>query len=85
MGLAIQLPFFLWRVGYLLISGKRGKVAGTRFRDHLMYFWPFYGGANTPYGKGLDYLSRHEAKDEEALARSQLAGIRLLILAPSGG
>jgi hypothetical protein len=81
MGLAIQLPFFLWRVGYLLISGKRGKVAGTRFRDHLMYFWPFYGGANTPYGKGLDYLSRHEAKDEEALARSQLAGIRLLILA----
>jgi hypothetical protein len=81
MGLAIQLPFFLWRVGYLLLSGKRGKVAGTRFRDHLMYFWPFYGGANTPYGKGLDYLSRHEAKDEEALARAQLAGIRLLILA----
>ncbi len=81
MGLAIQSPFFLWRIGYLLLSGKRGKAAGTRFRDHLMYFWPVYGGTNTPYGKGLDYLSRHEAQDEAALARSQLAGIRLLILA----
>jgi hypothetical protein len=81
VGLAIKFPFFLWRAGYLLISGKRGKVAGTRFRDHLIYLWPVYGGTNTPYGKGLDYLSRHEAKDAEALARAQLAGIRLLILA----
>jgi hypothetical protein len=81
VGLAINLPFFLWRLGYMLISAKRGKVAGTRFRDHLMYLCPVYGGSNTPYGKGLEYLSRHEAKDEEALARAQLAGIRLLILA----
>jgi len=81
MGLAINLPFFLWRVGYLLMSGKRGKMAGTGFKDHLMYLWPSYGGSNTPYGKGLEYLSRNEAKDEEALARAQLAGIRLLLLA----
>jgi hypothetical protein len=81
VGLAIMLPFFLWRLGYLLFAGQRGKVAGTRFRDHLMYLWPVYGGSNTPYGKGHEYLSRHEAKDEEALARAQLAGIRLLILA----
>ena len=81
VGFAFQFPFFLWRVGYLLLSGKRGKAAGTRFRDHLMYFWPVYGGTNTPYGKGLDYLSRHEAQDEAALARAQLAGIRLLMLA----
>ena len=81
VGLAIMFPFFLWRVGYLLLSGQRGKVAGTRFRDHLIYFWPIYGGSNIPYGKGLEYLSRHEAKEEESLAIAQLAGIRLLILA----
>ena len=81
VGLAIKLPFFLWRVGYMLMSAKRGKMAGTGFKDHLMYLWPSYGGSNTPYGKGLEYLSRNEAKDEEALARAQLAGIRLLLLA----
>ena len=81
VGIAINLPFFIWRLGYMLISAKHDKVAGTRFWDHLMYLAPVYGGSNTPYGKGLDYLSRHEAKDEESLARSQLAGIRLLILA----
>ncbi|WAC08172.1 MAG: hypothetical protein OS130_02955 [Thermodesulfobacteriota bacterium] len=79
--LAINLPFLLWRLGYMLISAKHNKVAGTRFWEHLMYLAPVYGGTNTPYGKGLDFLSRHEAKDEEALARSQLAGIKLLILA----
>jgi len=78
-GLAIQMPFFLWRIGYMILSAKRGKTAGTRFTDHLIYLWPFYG-SNTPYGKGLDYLSRFEAKDETELAKSQLAGIKLLIL-----
>jgi len=81
MGLAINLPYFLWRVGYLLMSGKRGKMAGSGFKDHLMYLWPSYGGSDTPYGKGLEYLSRNEANDEGALARAQLAGIRLLLLA----
>jgi hypothetical protein len=81
VGLVVAMPFFLWRMGYLLLSGQRGRAAGTRFRDHLLYFWPLYGGSNTPYGKGLDYLSSHEAKDEEALAVAQLAGFRLLLLA----
>ena len=81
VGLAMKLPFFLWRLGYMFMSAKRGKMAGTGFKDHLMYLWPYYGGTFTPYGKGLEYLSRNEAKHEEALARSQLAGIRLLLLA----
>jgi hypothetical protein len=63
------------------MSGQRGRVAGARFGDHLLYMYPAYGGTNTPYGKGLDHLARHEATTEEALARSQLAGIKLLILA----
>ena len=85
LGVAVVFPFLLWRCGYLLLSGQHGRVAGTRFRDHLIYLWPAYGGNNTPYGKGLDYLSRSEAKTEEELARSQLSGIRLLLLAALWG
>ncbi|MGH7397686.1 MAG: hypothetical protein ACRELW_09120 [Candidatus Rokuibacteriota bacterium] len=80
-GLVLALPFLLWRIGYLLMSGQRGRVAGTRLSDHLLYCYPAYGGTNTPYGKGIDHLARHEARSDEALARSQLAGLKLLALA----
>jgi hypothetical protein len=80
-GLILALPFLLWRFGYLLMSGQRGRIADTRFSDHLLYLYPAYGGTNTPYGKGIDHLARSEARTEEALARSQLAGFKLLILA----
>lgn len=80
-GLVLTLPFLLWRLGYLLMSGQRGRMSGTRFSDHLLYLYPAYGGTNTPYGKGIDHLARHEARTDEALARSQLAGFKLLILA----
>jgi hypothetical protein len=80
-GLVLALAFLLWRLGYLLLSGQRGRMAGTRFSDHLLYVYPAYGGTGTPYGKGLDHLARHEAATAEALARSQLAGLKLLALA----
>jgi hypothetical protein len=80
-GLVLALPFLLWRLSYLVQSGQRGRVREARFLDHLLYIYPAYGGSNTPYGKGLDHLARHEAADEEALARSQLAGVKLLVLA----
>ena len=79
----LALPFLLWRIGYMLMSGQRGRIAGTRFSDHLLYLYPVYGGTNTPYGKGIDHLARHEAQTDEALARSQLAGLKLLALAGS--
>ena len=80
-GVVITLPFLLWRLGYLVKSGQRGHMSGTRFSDHLIYVYPSYGGSNTPYGKGLDYLARHEAHSQEELARSQLAGLKLVVLA----
>jgi hypothetical protein len=80
MLLVVVLPFLLWRLGYLLKTGQRGKAAGTTLGDHLFYVWPLWGGSETPYGKGLDHLSRHEARTAEALARSQLAGLKLLLL-----
>lgn len=76
MGVALTFPLLIWRCGYLLLSGQRGRAEGTSFLHHQIYLW----GTQTPYGKGLDYLSRYEAKSEEELAHSQLAGIKLLIL-----
>ena len=74
-------PFLLWRASYMLKSAAAGRVAGTKFLDHLFYLVPVFGGSNTPFGKGLEYLGRCEARNLEAMARSQLAGIRLLALA----
>ena len=81
LGFLIQLDFVAWRLSYLVLGASRGKIEGTTFRDHLFYLVPVFGGDNTPYGKGLDFLTRHEAADPGAFAKSQLAGIKLLILA----
>ncbi len=80
LGVAMVFPFLIWRCAYLVLAGQHGRMGGTRFADHLIYLWPAFGGNNTPYGKGLGYLSQCEAKTDVELARSQLAGIRLIIL-----
>jgi len=81
LGVLVQTSFLAWRMSYLVKFAGRGLVAGTKFHDHLFYLMPVFGGSSTPYGKGLDFLSRHEAHDPVAFARSQLAGIKLLLLA----
>ena len=80
-GCILVLPYLLWRIGYTLYTSQRGKMKGTQFTDHLAYIFPVWGGSDTPYGKGFDYLSANEAKDEEALAKSQLSGLKLFLLA----
>ena len=75
-----SFPYLLWRSGYMLLSGQRGKAAATRFKDHLFYIWPVWDGTNTPAGKGHDYLATVEAKEPEKYARSVLAGVKLLCL-----
>jgi len=77
----ISLPFLLWRCGYMLMSGQRGKARGTNFRDHLIYLWPVWGGTNTPIGKGFDYLSQCESQTPNRYARSVATALRLFILA----
>jgi len=78
VAVAATLLFLVWRLGYMLMAGQRGKAASTRFADHLFYLFPLWRGTNTPYGKGFDYLTRSEATTPEAFARAQLAGIRLI-------
>ena len=80
-GLALLYPVVIWRCAYLVLAGQHGRMKGTGITDHVFYLWPAYGGSSTPYGKGLAYLSQHEASTTEELARSQLAGIKLLLLA----
>lgn len=77
----VLLPHLLWRLGYLLKSGQRGKAATTSFADHLFYLLPAWGGSDTPYGKGFDALARAEAGDAARFARAQLAGLKCLALA----
>ena len=81
VGAVFALPSLLWRIGYMMFTAQRGKMGGTRFTDHLFYIYPIWGGTDTPYGKGFDYLSVNEARDESTLAKSQLAGIKLFLLA----
>ena len=80
VGCVFLIPFILWRIGYMMLTAQRGKMRGTGFTDHFFYIFPFWGGTVTPYG-GHDYLTAHEARDEVALAKSQLAGIKCFILA----
>lgn len=81
LGILGLAAFFAWRLSYLVMAASRDKLANARFSDHLFYLAPAWGGTTTPYGKGLDFLSRHEAGTALAMARSQLAGIKLLLLA----
>lgn len=81
VGCVFALPFLLWRVGYMMFTAQRGKMKATTLRDHLFYIFPLWGGSDTPYGKGFDYLSANEARDENALAKSQLAGVKCFVLA----
>jgi hypothetical protein len=79
--LAVSFPYLIWRAGYMLLSGQRGKAFNSRFRDHLFYIWPIWDGTNTPPGKGHDYLSRATAQTPESYARTLLGGCKLLLLA----
>ncbi len=81
VAVALVFPMLLWRLGYVLLSAQYDRIKGTRFSDHFLTLFPAYGGSNTPYGSGLGYLSRFEARDNEQLARSQLAGLKLFALA----
>jgi hypothetical protein len=75
-----SFPYLIWRCGYMLLCGQRGKAAATKFTDHFFYIFPVWDGTNTPPGKGHDNLSRAEAQTAATYSRSILAGIKLLLL-----
>ena len=78
--LALRVPFVMWTCSYLVMAGRQGKLGGTTFVDQLFWLAPTWSAGDTPMGKGWVYLRKHEVTDDDALARSQLAGLKLLIL-----
>ncbi len=72
--LATFLPYF-WFLAYALADF--GALARTPFWQHLGVFHPFWGSTLTPFGKGLSYLRKFEAKSPEELAVTQLKGLKL--------
>lgn len=75
------VPFLVWRCSYVMLAGKRGSAAKSRFRDHFFYCLPIWGGTGTPIGKGYDYFRQTRADAPEELAAARLSGIKLLGLA----
>ncbi|MEO5348222.1 MAG: hypothetical protein H7836_01040 [Magnetococcus sp. YQC-3] len=77
----VFFTFLVWRIGFMLYSGKRGSIQKTGFWEHLIYALPYLGPTQVAYGKGLDYLTSKLATNRLDLAKSQLAGVKLLALA----
>jgi hypothetical protein len=70
------LPY-LWFLGYAL--GDTGIRERTPFWQHLGVFHPFWGSTLTPFGKGISYLRKFEAKTPGELAVTQLKGLKLAV------
>jgi hypothetical protein len=68
------LPY-LWFLAYALADVDSREPAP--FWQHLGVFHPFFGSTLTPFGKGISYLRKFEAKTSEQLAVTQLKGLKL--------
>ena len=66
---------YLWFLAYALAG--TGAKQPPAFWQHLGVFHPFWGSSLTPFGKGLAYLQKFEAKTPEELAVTQLKGLKL--------
>jgi hypothetical protein len=66
---------YLWFLTYALASASARER--PPFWQHLGVFHPFWGSTLTPFGKGLSYLRKFEAKTPQELAVTQLKGLKL--------
>lgn len=74
---AMALGSYAWFFAYAVVDTRSAAAAASWT---LAGFWrPFWGFSNVPIGKGAAYLSRFEARSDEALAASQVAGLRLML------
>jgi hypothetical protein len=65
---------FLWFMAYALADASKERAP---IWQHFGVFHPFWGSTLTPFGKGLAYLQRFEAKTPSELAVTQLKGLKL--------
>jgi hypothetical protein len=73
----VTLQPYLWFLAYALADAGASNQAP--FWQHLGVFHPFWGSTMTPFGKGLSYLRRFEAKTSEEIATTQLKGLKLAV------
>jgi len=73
--LVLAFQPYLWFLAYALVD--RGGPKRRPVWQHLGIFHPFWGSSATPFGKGLAYLERYDAKTPEELAITQLKGLKL--------
>ncbi|HYO11124.1 MAG TPA: hypothetical protein VER17_19320 [Tepidisphaeraceae bacterium] len=76
---AMAYAQYLWFFAFWVTENLSREKGQPLLRT---YAWrPFWGFTGVPIGKGSTYLDRTEAKDEEQLAKSQIAGLKLLLRA----
>lgn len=66
-----------WFLAYAAVDLKAKAAAPDSVR--ALYMRPVWGGDVAPFGKGLSFLKRFEAKDEEALAVTRLKALKLAV------
>ena len=67
---------YFWFLAYALIDQRRRESAPILF--HLATFHPFFGSTTVPLAKGASNWTSVEAGSAEALAVTQLKGLKLL-------
>jgi len=78
--LAAALSGYIWFIA-LVATEQRNSRSRVPFLQQFAVMHPFWGSTGTPYGAAPNKLSKFAAADDEALAISQLKGLRLLIWA----
>lgn len=68
-----------WLLGYAVANLKAKEAAPARL--HAGYLRPFWGGDVAPIGKGVSFLRKFEARDDEALAATRLKAVKLIVWA----
>ena len=66
-----------WFLAYAMADQKAKNRQPEALR--ALYMRPFWGGDAAPFGKGLSFLARFEATDDEALARTRLKALKLAV------
>lgn len=74
---AVTLAPYLWFIPYAVVAARADK-AGTLLVN-LSSIRPFWSPTYLPFGKGFNYLEKYRAITPEAIAITQLKGIKLLV------
>ncbi len=70
---------YFWFLAYALVDQRSRTPAPMAYQAGILH--PFWGGVSTPFGKGAAFLRKHQAKDADELAVTQLKGLKLLLWA----